>query len=139
VSYELPADFRPITLQRAFDAAWNAFVLKEGQPAMSNDECCYLTPDGRKCAIGLLIPDGHPAQKTGGKSALGLSEIYPSLFASTDLKFLAKLNELQGELHDRLAGPFGGWSYHANTQAKRKAIYRYFAKEHNLTVPGEAL
>jgi len=25
--------------------------------------CVYLDPDGRKCAIGALIPDGHPAQQ----------------------------------------------------------------------------
>ena len=25
--------------------------------------CFYLTKDGRKCAIGMFIPDGHPGQR----------------------------------------------------------------------------
>ena len=28
--------------------------------------CMYLTPSGDKCAIGCLIPDGHPGQRQEG-------------------------------------------------------------------------
>lgn len=26
-------------------------------------QCVHLTDDGKKCALGLFIPDGHPAQR----------------------------------------------------------------------------
>jgi hypothetical protein len=28
--------------------------------------CAYITPDGLRCAIGCLIPDGHPALNSRG-------------------------------------------------------------------------
>lgn len=33
---------------------------------MGRTMCMYLTPDGNKCAIGCLIPDGHPGQSQEG-------------------------------------------------------------------------
>lgn len=27
--------------------------------------CAYLARDGKKCVVGLLMPDGHPAQQSG--------------------------------------------------------------------------
>jgi len=41
--------------------------------------CLYLTEDGRKCAIGCLIPDGHTAQRCDG-DVEGLLEEHPALF-----------------------------------------------------------
>lgn len=39
----------------------------KGQALGDNYVCSYLTPDGNKCLVGLLIPDGHPAQvEVGG-------------------------------------------------------------------------
>ena len=29
---------------------------------VAENACAYLTPDGRKCVVGVTIPDGHPAQ-----------------------------------------------------------------------------
>lgn len=40
--------------------------------------CQYLTDDGRKCAIGLFIPDGHDAQRINNDVS-GLLMDYPGL------------------------------------------------------------
>ena len=40
--------------------------------------CMYLTPEGRKCAIGILLPDGHDAQKARVSAAF-LFDDYPDL------------------------------------------------------------
>lgn len=40
-------------------------ILKQSKKALVGDgtpTCGYLTKDGLKCAIGALIPEGHPAQ-----------------------------------------------------------------------------
>ena len=43
------------------------------------ESCLYLDPDtGRKCAIGCLIPDGHPGQGFLG-DVLSLMDEYPDL------------------------------------------------------------
>lgn len=41
--------------------------------------CFYLTNDGRKCPIGLFIPDGHEAQKVCFR-VNKLLERYPDLY-----------------------------------------------------------
>lgn len=41
-------------------------------------ECQYLTSDGRKCAIGCFIPDGHKGRYYEGNVA-DLLEDYPDL------------------------------------------------------------
>jgi len=49
--------------------------------------CEYLNKDGKKCLVGLFIPDGHEAQKSGG-SAHFIIENYPDL----ELPKLSTLN-----------------------------------------------
>jgi hypothetical protein len=135
-SRELPENFEPITPQRAFDAAWDAFVLKDGQPAAdSRSACRYLTTTGRKCAIGLCIPDGHPAQHDGCGVG-GLTVRYPELFAKDEPIDRNLLGAIQSELHDTLQRA-GEWHAFADTQEKRAVTYRAFAAKRNLTIPGE--
>lgn len=40
--------------------------------------CLYLTADGLKCAVGIFIPDGHPAQQRVG-GILSLAQTFPDL------------------------------------------------------------
>ncbi len=39
-------------------------LLKQNKAAVNAGygACAYLAPDGLKCAVGCLIPDGHTAQ-----------------------------------------------------------------------------
>lgn len=53
------------TMQETFDFVVN-HLIKQGKQAREEtwcDSCMYLDKDGNKCAVGCLIPDGHPAQK----------------------------------------------------------------------------
>lgn len=52
-------------------------LLKQNEKAMQKG-CVYLTPDGLKCAIGCLIPDGHPGQ-TMRIGVEGLMRAHPDL------------------------------------------------------------
>jgi hypothetical protein len=45
-----------MTNQEIFDFVVRA-LLKQGRPAYDGNQCRYRTSDGRKCAIGHLIPD----------------------------------------------------------------------------------
>jgi len=56
-----------------------AHLRKQGGKAMEGINCVYLASDGRKCAIGCLIPDGHPAQDSrGGVTSMlaGFPDLY---------------------------------------------------------------
>jgi len=64
--------------------------------------CVYLNKDGKKCLVGLFIPDGHEAQKSNG-SAHGLLENFPDLelpkLSNSDNKNKLRWCSLQ-KIHD---------------------------------------
>lgn len=65
--------------------------------AIENTQCLYKTSDGKKCAVGLFIPENHVGQKYIG-SVSGLLKIYPDLKKSMPTT-TGKLKELQF-IHD---------------------------------------
>lgn len=45
-------------------------VVCRGDGTSSNrlwPSCSYLTPEGKKCAVGVFIPNGHEGQRSGGR------------------------------------------------------------------------
>lgn len=60
--------------------------------------CQYLTEDGRKCAIGMFIPDGHPAQHKI-TDVISLLNEYPDLGRYMPFDNLNTLNKFQ-DCHD---------------------------------------
>jgi hypothetical protein len=46
---------KQFTKQETFDKV-ATHLLTQGRKAMSGADCCYLAPDGAKCAAGCLIP-----------------------------------------------------------------------------------
>ena len=122
-----------------FDAAYKKFVLENNPPATEKNEeggdhftCRYRTQDGRACAVGLCIPDGHPAQLVdAGVGAKQLADQYPELFEQ-----YIEWDALQYCLHDWMVdNDTGEWAYHSSTKEQRKIRYMQTAKEHGLTIP----
>lgn len=61
--------------------------------------CRYLTEDGRKCAVGIHIPDGHPAQHLQ-MTVADLEKVHPELAGiAWPIDGIALAVELQG-VHD---------------------------------------
>lgn len=54
-------------LQETFDAVVQ-HLRQQGRRAVdeTSNRCVYLAPDGSRCAVGALIPDGHPGQHALG-------------------------------------------------------------------------
>lgn len=129
---------KKISLQDIFDAAWQAFIVEDRPPAIGyNGACKYLTEDGKKCAVGLVLPDGHPAQGSGCLFN-GLVKGYPDLWdddvlALCDQNSNRQLAKFQWWLHDNMCNR-GGWT---QSKPEREAIYRQVAFDYGLTVPGE--
>lgn len=121
-----------ITLQQIFNAAWQAFIV-EGKPAASDDfSCRYKTWDGRKCAVGLVLPDDLDTDNIG--SFYGLVRHHPELFDSDLQQADAKyLNTFQVSLHDNLVRN-NEW---AHSLDERKQRYEACAAQYGLTVPGQ--
>lgn len=129
-----------ITLQSIFNAAWQKFIVEDGEPASETvinnrgcvwHSCKYLTKDGKKCVVGLMLPDGHESQKATCDFSR-LVELYPELF-DDDVKNTtpAMLLDFQFSLHDTLQCK-GKWTLNKEDM---KQEYIRVAKVYNLTVP----
>lgn len=137
-----------ITLQHIFNLAWDHFVVNDGPPGIvrrgmpgseATYRCCYLNPEtGAKCAVGLALPDGHPAQQSPLDFASVVNE-YPDLFDESVHAMLGgNLANFQYMLHDSMLDMRNpGWVGDCNTQEARAAQYRKVAHIYNLTIPGE--
>lgn len=129
---------KKISLQDIFNAAWNAFIIKKEPPGVTKNtfysySCKYLTPDGRKCAVGLCLPDGHISQNSE-LAFDNLVHIYPELFTdevrSIDDDLLVNFQTM---LHDYLIDKkTGEWK---NSLEERQKIYLDTAKKYKLTIP----
>ena len=128
----------PITAQMIFDAAWQKFIIEEAPPAVREQAsskhhhkylCSYLTEDGRKCAVGLCIPDGHPLQQSNVTLPYLCAGEYHKMFNLTG----EQQNTLQDALHDDLINKnTGEWNLPLK---KRKDAYVEVAQRFNLTLP----
>lgn len=131
--YKLPEGFKKITLQDIFNAAWQAFIVEDRPAASEKGTCSYLTSDGRKCAVGLVIPDGHPTQ-TEPKTWDTFVSDYPDLFDEEILQMSkGALACFQRRLHDSMVGN-NEWL--CSVEGRRTA-YQLIANDYNLTIPGE--
>lgn len=128
---------KPITLQTLVDKAYQQFVIQDNPPAtyMENSRyfCCYLTEDGRKCAVGLSLPQDHEAQ-TSRKTFSEIVSEYPTLFSSSIRKMRAtSLDNIQAKLHDELIDNFTGkWKCN---QKERKQLYLKIYQKFKLKLP----
>ena len=128
------------SLQKIFNAAWEHFIINKSPTAVDlciGDNggtvltCCYLTRDGHKCAIGLSIPDDHPARfETCGFRQLVARhpDLFPDLLYS-NIDFAT----FQYNLHDEYVD-FGTHGWKVDLDARRE-IYRKTAIMYNLKVP----
>ena len=68
--------------------------------------CVYLNNKGKKCVIGIFIPDGHPGQQEEDLGVLGLLEKYPELIRempSDNFELLEKFQSVHDTLDDTLS------------------------------------
>lgn len=128
----------PITLQDIFNAAWQAFIVEDRPPAVDAAGMCqYRTEDGRKCAVGLCIPDGHRLvsgaifgafANLAAMDAIGTEPLF-----SADIHCAPRsvLNCFQQQLHDAIQSG-GAWLLDVN---ERRDAYIAVAKRFGLKVP----
>jgi hypothetical protein len=126
------------TFQDIFNAAWQKFIIEDGKPARDIESlsCEYLTKDGNKCAVGLVIPDGHPAQKYFGDfhqlvttDTVDVSDIFDEEIMTAEEHTLI---DFQADLHDRISDRNGNW---INTKDAMREHYIRMAEKYHLTVP----
>lgn len=153
-----------ITMQKVFDAAWDAFVIKGRSPAVTKEDgiCTYRDSNGNRCAVGLVMTDEQIdiiVQETYSSyagciaSVRTIIEMYPEWFdvpdelinlgrlMALDSRFMAYASyfrHLQNELHDglvKLSKDANGYS--AAFPEDLESKYREVAIAYNLTIPGE--
>lgn len=112
---------------RLRDGTGRANIVVRG----GNERCCYLTPDGRKCAVGIFIPDGDRAQ-TLAAPVDELLEIYSSRqWAQSLAPHVDLLGEVQ-EIHDDSRNWYGGIFTPFG-----EAALEYIADHYSLTLPSK--
>lgn len=125
-----------IANQEIFNRAWQAFIV-EGRPpstgAVNNDpssppRCQYRAEGGRRCAIGLCIPDEMYDPGMEGHAVPLMAETFGIRFES-----VLFADEAQSELHDDVIGLLGR---EEDADALRN-IYLDFARYWGLEVPSE--
>lgn len=102
-----------MTPQEIFDTV-ATHLFTQGKRAMdpNTDRCAYRTPDGKKCAIGCLIPDELYDQGMEGYSVSCLVDakfLLPSFF-NRNLRLLSSLQSV----HDGI----GCWSSKESLRAE---------------------
>lgn len=101
-----------MTKQAAFNRVWKWFVV-EGHSKSSTikpngeDRCLYRAPDGRKCAVGVLLPDSAYREEYDQETYsndLALAKIARRLrLAVGFLRDLQRAHDLAESLHFRSA------------------------------------
>lgn len=107
---------RKLTAQQVFNRAVKRLRDGTGPAETPDGFCMYLTPDNRKCVVGIFIPNGHEAQKHRG-DVWSLLYDYPELQAISEHTDL--LDQLQ-QLHDG----DGAWLRNKLTKAAEDELVR---------------
>ena len=110
------------TAQELFDIIV-AHLRAQGSKALNGNECCYRTPDGKKCAIGCLIPDSIYSNRMECKDFLTISRL--GFFENClDLKEEIRANtDLLGGMqiiHDQ--HPVSSWEVKFSALAARREL-----------------
>jgi hypothetical protein len=121
-------DANAATAQEVFDYVIGQLVCQGGRSvSASGTDCRYRGSDGRKCAVGFLIPDELYVWRMEGDSISGLCGHFPDLCAKSGIKKHNDiLNGLQ-HMHDSLST----WQNQDSFSHKTRRI----ADLYNLTVP----
>lgn len=123
-------------LQETFDTIVR-HLRRQGHRAVDETgHCVYLASDGSRCAVGVLIPDGHPALTPGIK--LGVKDL---LSAFPDLKeriaptrdHAALLNSLQVVHDDRRS--WTDWGLSTEGWARLRNVARAYNLDDSITLP----
>lgn len=119
---------RQYTPQTAFNKIWRHFVRDKNPRAVdSAGVCLYRTDTGRRCAVGIFIPESEYSPDFESKRVTNLFHRLPfrDLFPSKKVK---EFMETAQGVHD---GDWGG-GHHRMIDVKH---LRLLADEFNLTVP----
>lgn len=112
-------------LQQAFDKAYLGLKAQGFERSHENEVCLYRGPDGKKCALGHLIPDDQYRHDMEGRGVGWILRNFPEalpLELHND-RTMRDLRRLQ-QCHDLSGSP----------EAMKARLHQY-AEVHGLTVP----
>ena len=121
--------------QKTLNIVVNHLRAQGGKAVKPNQgaRCVYRAPDGKKCAVGALIPDEHYAPYMdvgGGMHASALMTNYPCLASVLGVNEADKLflDDMQSRLHDSSLST-------GDFQTSLEERVQRFADQYKLTVP----
>lgn len=112
--------------QEIFDAAYKGLASQGFVRSLAEVGCAYRGAEGRRCAIGFLIPDEKYSPELEGLTPEDIVVCRAADICEDDWMFAKDLQEA----HD---GPNG--DIEDDTPEEMKARLLSFAKLHNLTIP----
>lgn len=130
-----------MTLQELYDIVWKHFVIEKGLASINPHTrlCCYRSPDGAKCAIGVVIPDEIYDPQMENRSirmlieGLGSFAAIPSIAKLFEGIPIDTLGDLQ-YCHDKAAEysiHHSDFDFHAEIKERLES----FSRTYNLQIP----
>ena len=116
--------------QEAFDKNWQHFVVEKKPPGISESgSCLYLTRDGHRCGVGILLTQQEAEVLRG--SYIGVFTLFerdqvPASLMGMDQQFLESLQTA----HDTATRSING-SFHDAYEIRLRSM----AEKYNLKVP----
>lgn len=118
--------------QQIFNKVWNHFIVEDNGPSILSNEdgrarCSYRSPDGNKCAAGVIISDDDYDPEMEGIRVMQLVEKFNVPDYMTKHAYFIDLLQ---QSHDNIAqGPLEEF------RDKMKKNMIYVANTYELTVP----
>lgn len=82
---------RQMATQYLFDTICH-HLIRQGRPALHEESCAYLAPDGARCAVGVLLTPEEAAEMEGRTMRTALKN---GVFPKRLMPYVAFLEEMQ--------------------------------------------
>ena len=113
--------------QETFDKIWSHFITHNNGPSIEeHGMCLYRSPNGNRCAVGLLLPDSEYDPSYEGRS-IHLIPYFKNL-SEEDSEFLVDLQRC----HDRAAT-----SYRSDFSDFMRKFLTEVAEDYRLETPND--
>lgn len=108
-----------MTNQEAFDRVVNHLRQQKAKSLNPDTSCAYRSPEGHRCAVGVLITDEFYSAQLEGKSARSLQTVLRAALPGVSFSLLDALQFV----HDQY--PITSWN----------AAWQRIAQDYGLTMP----
>lgn len=123
----------PMTKQEAFNIVWHHFITNNSRSGFENGLCRLRTSDGRRCALGLFVPDdAYRPEWDGNFTGFDVAKLVADM-TRIDVDFCGQLQLAHDAAVDGVA-----YARHGGFTGAIRHNLEQLALRNNLTIPQSA-